>query len=165
MSALLFSGCVWIDDALHEPARLQVGARAPNLEFPLLDGGQLPLDALRGREVLIKFWASYCGACGRSASEFAETRSAFDHDNVVVLSVSLDEDRGDAEEAAKSWGLDAHPIVFYGAGYDDDPAKAAFGVASIPETFWIAPDGRVRARGRNLDPAQIRQTLARRPSS
>lgn len=158
LSLALHSGCVAIDDLVHEPPSLPALAAAPNLQLPLLDGGQLSLADLSGRYVLVKFWASYCGACARSAPDFK--RALKDSgSNLVLVSVSLDEQRAAAQKAAAAWGLDQGHIVFFGKGYDDDPAKQAFGVRSIPETFLIDPTGKVVAHGRQLDlSSQLRAT-------
>jgi|GEM_PF-108255 len=144
------SGCVAVDDLVHEAPSLAPRTAAPDLQLPLLDGGQLRLADLKGRYVLLKFWASYCGACARSAPEF---RSELERDgpHVALVSVSLDEQREAARKAAMAWGLDHGPIVFFGQGYDEDPAKKAFGVRSIPETFLIDPAGKILVHGRQLD--------------
>lgn len=146
----LQSGCVAVDDLVHEAPSLAAEAAAPDLQLPLLDGGQVSLADLAGRYVLLKFWASYCGACARSAPEF-QSELESDGPNVALVSVSLDAQRSAARRAAKLWGLDHGPIVFFGKGYEDDPAKKAFGVRSIPETFLIDPAGKILAHGRQLD--------------
>lgn len=155
---LFVSGCVSLDDLVHEPPTRSVGAPAPDLELPLLEGGQLELWGLRPRPVVVKFWASYCGACGRSAEEFTRRQAELtEAGRVALVSVSLDTDREAARRAAKRWGLDAAPVVFFGEGYDEDPAKLAFGVRSIPEVFLLGADGRIAAHGRQID---LRAALA-----
>ncbi|CAN0591667.1 unnamed protein product, partial [Laminaria digitata] len=101
----LQSGCVAVDDLVHEAPSLAPQAAAPDLQLPLLDGGQLSLADLNGRYVVLKFWASYCGACARSAPRF---RSELERDgpNIALVSVSLDEQRDAARKAAEAWGLD-----------------------------------------------------------
>ncbi len=146
----LQSGCVAVDDLVHEAPSLAPQATAPDLQLPLLDGGQMSLMDLNGRYVVLKFWASYCGACARSAPEFQRELEGAGP-KVALVSVSLDELRNAAQKAAKDWGLDDGPIIFFGKGYDEDPAKKAFGVRSIPETFLIDPTGQIVAHGRQLD--------------
>ena len=114
---------------------LPVGAEAPELELPSLDGGDIALADLAGREALLLFWNPSCGFC----------RSM--HDDVLALERSTNGDRrlvvvssGDAA-AVRDEGFSS--LVLLDEGY---AAGRAFGATGTPMAVLLGADGRVASR-------------------
>lgn len=68
-----------------------VGGAAPNFEVPMLDGETFALDDMRGKVVVLDFWATYCGPCKISLPALQQARAAFaDNPDVYVATVNTD---------------------------------------------------------------------------
>lgn len=132
---------------------IQVGMEAPEISLPGPDGKVRKLSSLRGKVVLLDFWASWCGPCRRENPHVVEMYKKYKSKGFEVFSVSLDRPDGKEKwkEAIKQDGLiwDNHvsDLKFWNCA----PA-GVYGVRSIPRTFLIGKDGKVIA----LNP---RQTL------
>lgn len=127
---------------------------APDFELKTLDGDRIKLSELRGKPVLLNFWASWCGPCRREMPAMSKLTTDFQPQGLIVLGVN-DEGRGEAKDFAKKYQL---PF----ATLDDSSRKAhrAYRVQAIPTTFLIAPDGKiVRFLRGSQDAAELRAAL------
>ena len=145
-----------------------VGKPSPNIQGRDVDGDAVSLSDLKGKVVLIDFWATWCPPCVASIPDLQALRAKYGKDGFEVLGVNLDarrEDVGSVDKArpiVKKFLLDARmswPIVLVGpAGGPGDPT-AAFGVEDIPASFLVGRDGRiidVEQVGPGLDAAVAR---------
>lgn len=126
------------------------GELAPDVTLTLLDGSPLRLADLRGRVVVLNFWASWCAPCRKEMpilQAFAEReRERAGEAGAVVVGVGI---RTDQDAAARAFVAELG--VTYPVGRDNatdqpgvGPVEAAFGIPSAyPATVFIAPDGRV----------------------
>jgi cytochrome c biogenesis protein CcmG, thiol:disulfide interchange protein DsbE len=112
------------------------GRAAPALRLRTLDGGRVDLAALRGRPVVVNFWATWCEPCVREFPLLAATAAGHRAARLAVIGV-LYKDRPDAARAfvrrhGGTWpmGMDA-----------DGRTAAAWGVVGLPHTFFVRPDG------------------------
>jgi cytochrome c biogenesis protein CcmG/thiol:disulfide interchange protein DsbE len=112
------------------------GTPAPALRLPGLDGAQVDLAALRGRPVVVNFWATWCEPCVR---EFPLLRSAAaDHrgQRLVVVGVLA----GDRPAAGRAF-VRRHRAT-WPVGLDPDAAAAGrWGAVGLPHTYFVRADG------------------------
>jgi thiol-disulfide isomerase/thioredoxin len=123
----------------------KAGDPAPAFEMAMYDGTRTSMAALKGKYVLIDFWATWCGPSIAQMPHLAELQKSLAADpRFVLLSVSTD-DRIDEPRAY----LKAHPMPWmqaWSGTLDASPARLAFGVAGIRSLWLIGPDGRVLMR-------------------
>ena len=116
-----------------------VGQPAPEVEGPGLDGSIVRLSDLRGRWVVVNFFATWCVPCLREHPELVSFADRHPPEEAQVLAVVFDDHPDDVARFFRQRGGD-WPVV------DDVGAKVDFGVRGIPESFLVGPDGVVRTR-------------------
>ena len=133
-------------DYMNSPAsQVAIGAIAPDLEFPDPEGKMRKLSDLRGKVVLLDFWASWCGPCRRENPNVTRIYSLYHDKGFEVFSVSLDSD-------AASWkhAIEADKLVWPNHVSDlkkwQSKAAAIYSVRSIPSTFLLDKEGRIVQR-------------------
>ena len=117
------------------------GRRAPAFEVPDLrdDKSTIALADLRGRPVVLNFWASWCVPCRKELPAFASVQRRAG-DDVVFLGMNNQDSRDDALDRLAETG------VAYASGYDPKGTVArAYGLYGMPTTVFISPDGRILA--------------------
>jgi peroxiredoxin len=133
------------------------GRMAPALRLRALDGGRVDLAALRGRPVVVNFWATWCEPCVREFPLLAKAAADHRGDRLAVVGV-LAEDRPDAARAFVARNGGTWPV-----GVDADRrAAAAWGVTvGLPHTFFVRPDGTLASHQLGeLTPAALDRQLA-----
>ncbi len=117
------------------------GDPAPDFELETLDGERIRLADLRGRPVVVNFWASWCNPCRREFPLLAEALAEHEDDNLAIVGVTFRDIESDSRDFVDE--MDAT----WPQGVDDDGAVArAFGVRTIPMTFFVDADGTIRGR-------------------
>jgi cytochrome c biogenesis protein CcmG, thiol:disulfide interchange protein DsbE len=145
MAALFFvlaSGTSGPDDEVGIIDSPLLGRAAPTVRSTTLDDEQFDLARRKGSWVVINFFNSTCAPCRAehpALVEFAEQQKAFGADVYTMLQINDDID--DVKQFFLTRGGD-WPIV----RDDEGTTNVAFGVALVPETFIIAPDGTVVLR-------------------
>jgi peroxiredoxin len=114
-----------------------VGRPAPRVELPGLRGGRVRLADLRGRPVVLNFWASWCPPCAAEMPEFQRVHQRLG-DRVAFLGVNQRDQAQAAEQLARSSGV-TYPLAVDPAGQAFD----AFGGLGMPTTVLIGADGTV----------------------
>lgn len=126
---------------------LPVGTEAPEFHAVNYDGTPLDLNALRGKTVVLKFWATWCGPCMASMPHFADIQNEVKGQNVVLLAVCVDDD----QDAFHTWVTSKK--AKYGFQFAYDPAGRdhktsllrPYNVLGIPATFIIDKTGKITA--------------------
>lgn len=125
---------------------IQVGQPAPEISLPGPDGKVRSLSAMKGKIVLLDFWASWCGPCRRANPHVVEVYNKYKEKGFDVFSVSLDKPDGKDKwvQAIKQDGLVWDNHVSDLQFWNSAPA-ATYGVRGIPKTFLIGRDGKIVA--------------------
>ncbi len=120
------------------------GQAAPDFTLTTLSGEKLSLADLRGKVVLLDFWATWCGPCLGEIPTLRQVYEAFgERDDFAMISVSLDEDAGKLAAFVKAKKMDWRHAVGHAGGAT--AAADAYQVSAIPAVFLIGPDGTVVA--------------------
>lgn len=122
-----------------------VGAIAPDLAFPDPDGNIRKLSDLRGKVVLLDFWASWCRPCRGENPHVVAMYQKYHDKGFEVFSVSLDRDKESWKRAIAADGL-VWPNHVSDLKYWSSEAARTYGVSSIPSTFLLDQNGRIIAK-------------------
>jgi cytochrome c biogenesis protein CcmG/thiol:disulfide interchange protein DsbE len=148
--ALLFALLIW--KVVHQPgggaaAQLAKGRSpvAPGFSLKRLDRpGTISLASLRGKAVVLNFWASWCNPCKQEAGRLESAWRRFAGRGVVFVGVDAQDFSSEAKRFARHYGL-TYPMVHDGAG----STLNGYGVTGFPETFFV--DRRGRLVGEHVD--------------
>jgi len=127
--------------------------RAPDIVKMAPDGSKKKLSDLRGKYVLIDFWASWCGPCRMENPNVVRVYNAYKDKGFDIFSVSLDQDKGRWIKAIEADGLIWKNHVSDLQGWQSD-VVAQYNFNGIPHTVLIDPDGKIVAtnlRGPSLE--------------
>ncbi len=118
----------------------------PELELPDLTGKQVSLSDYRGKVVVLNFWTKTCGPCLEEMPSLAELAKILKkHPNIELVTVTTDESAADAQATLTSvLGGDAPFVTLVDA--KDEEVRGKFGTRLFPETWFIDPQGVIRAR-------------------
>lgn len=173
LAAISFVGLSFISDLENSTSSntkakaavgVKIGSKAPELSFKGPNGEIKKLSDLKGKIVLIDFWASWCGPCRGENPNVVRTYNQYkdkkfkNADGFEIYSVSLDNNANKWKKAIKKDGLIWDNHVSDLGGWQSAGARA-YGVNSIPATFLIDAEGTIIAK--NLRGATLARTLAK----
>lgn len=128
---------------------------AAPFSLELMQGGTLDLADLRGKVVMVDFWASWCTPCRQEASVLKQVYQEYANQPVEFVGVNIWDNREDAFQYIDTFD------VPYPNGIDENGSTTIdYGVRGIPEKFFIDKDGIVRQKYVGpMDPDALRATL------
>lgn len=118
---------------------------APEFVVKTHTGEELSLEKLRGKIVLLDFWASWCGPCRIDLPEVKKIWQRYAGDPFIIVGISLDSNRQAFEAYTRQEGL-TWPQYFDGLGWRNKLSRL-YGVYAIPHTVLIDQDGVIKATG------------------
>ena len=133
---------------------LQPGAPAPGFALQLDDGRFTTLDALKGRPVVINFWATWCGPCRLEMPELVAVAAA--NPELVLLGANVQETRAQVEPFAAEFAMN-FPVLLD----PDGRLRQLYQVRGLPMTFFVDREGRIASiYAGALTPAALQERLA-----
>lgn len=154
---------VWAFAREHEAALMLRLAGIPSFQATDLDGKPAGSEALRGKVVLLDFWATWCLPCVEQIPELARLHRELATDGrLLLLGVSLDTTEEIDEQTFRRWLVEngiTWPQVRDGLG-ERSALPQAFGVEGVPFQVLMGPDGSVLAAGPRVGAHQVHQAIA-----
>lgn len=130
-----------------------------DLSFTAVDGSTVDLTALRGKVVLLDFWATWCGPCRGEVPNVVAAYNKYHDQGFEVVGVSLDQDRDTMSQFTASNGM-VWPQFFDGQGWGNSLAQR-FGIRYIPQMWLLDRKGRIVTKdGRNDLDGQVATLLS-----
>jgi peroxiredoxin len=126
-------------------AKFAPGMTPPEIELPSPAGDNLKLSDLKGKVVLIDFWASWCGPCRKENPNVKKLYSKYNRKGFEIFGVSLDSDKARWVKAINDDGLEWLHVSDLRKW--QSVAAKEYSVSAIPQTFLIDRDGTIIARG------------------
>lgn len=143
VAAMLFAGirATRNNRATTPVAGQLIGNVAPDFQLQTLDGKSMKLSDLRGKAVLLNFWATYCGPCKVEMPWFVELQKEYGPQGFQIIGVAND-DASNEEIAkfAKEMGIN-YPILI-----GKDAVSDTYKISVLPTSFFVDRDGKLIAR-------------------
>lgn len=118
-----------------------VGKRAPDFSLKTLDGKRLTSQSILGAPLVVNFWATWCGPCFYEHPVLKKGREIYRKEGIQFLGVVYQDEEKEVRRYAQKLG-EPFMVLF------DPESKMAidYGVAGVPETFFVDANGIIRAK-------------------
>ena len=134
----------------------KTGEQFVDFEMNDTNGGAQKLSSIKGKAVLLEFWASSCGPCRQENPNLVKTYEEYHPKGFEIFAISLDESEESWKKAIEKDGLSwTHVSDLKGS---DNKAGLIYGVNGIPDNFLIDQNGKIVAR--NLRGEKLDEKLA-----
>ena len=141
---------------VNELKRLAIGSQAPEIVVNDPDGKQIALSSLRGKVVLVDFWASWCKPCRMENPNVVKVYAKYKNKGFEIFGVSLDKEKGAWLEAIAADNLTwkhGSELAFWNSSF-----VKTYNIDGIPKTFLLDQNGIIIAK--DLRGEQLEQKLA-----
>jgi peroxiredoxin len=119
---------------------ISIGSEAPEIALENASGEIISLNSLRGKVVLLDFWASWCRPCRAENPNVVKLYNKYKNQKFTVFSVSFDQEKSKWLAAIKQDQLSWPNHVSELTGWKSTPGEK-YGITSIPKTFLIDKNG------------------------
>jgi peroxiredoxin len=153
--------CLLAGGLAASAAPLRIGDPTPAFNLQTLDGKTITIASLKGKVVLLDFWATWCGPCRKALPELKALLQKNTGKPLVLISVSADGDRKELEEFVHANGMD-WPQAW------DEKGKViggVFGVSNLPSYVVIDAEGRIAYVMRGWSPMSTSALLSQAVST
>lgn len=141
-----------LQEILDMQAKTAIGVEAPDFTMNDAEGNPITLSSLRGKYVLVDFWASWCGPCRKENPNIVAAYNKYKDKGFDILGVSLDRDK-------EAWlkGIEEDQLTWHHVSdlqYWQNEAARLYGVNSIPHSVLLDKEGKIIAknlRGQDLE--------------
>src|SRR5690242_9169003 len=139
-AAMLYAGFHMARRSGEEPPHvLGKSTQAPNFTLETLDGKSMSLSELRGKAVLLNFWATWCGPCKIETPWLVELQKEYGSQGLQVIGVAMDDSgKDDIAKFAQEMGVN-YPVLLGKEAVGEEYG----GVPALPESFFIGRDGKI----------------------
>jgi thiol-disulfide isomerase/thioredoxin len=117
------------------------GQVAPDFALKTLDGKTLRLSDLKGKAVLLNFWATWCSPCKIEMPWFVDLQKQYGPQGLQIIGVALQSDPPDIKKFTEQIGVN-YPILLG----NDDVGNLYGGIQGLPTTFYVGRDGKLVTR-------------------
>ena len=151
---LIFLSSFLCTVALSAKTQPMQGQFAAEIALPAMTGDTIKLSSLKGKVVLLDFWASWCGPCRVANKGLGKIYEKFNSKGFEIFSVSLDEDKADWVKAVKKDKIKWLQVIDPGGW--ETPTARNWGIYALPTSFLIDREGRLLAmdlEGKELEKA------------
>lgn len=133
-----------ISEFITREKKTSIGAMAPEFAAADTAGNSVALSSLKGKYVLLDFWAAWCGPCRQENPNVVQAFHRYKDKGFTVLGVSLDRER-------KDWlkGVRDDKLIWTNVSelkYFESPTAVLYGIVSIPRNFLLDPSGKIIGR-------------------
>lgn len=137
---------------------IQVGNLAPDFQLPNLDDEALSLNELRGKPVVLNFWATWCGPCRTEMPYLQEIYEKYSDEGLMLLAIDIDESPSQVEKFLLSNNLSLPVLLDIGGA-----VTKKYRIQVIPTTYFIDGDGIIQSKriGAFINAAQIEEQLSK----
>lgn len=120
-------------------AQPPIGNQCPNLQLNTLDGKQISIESLKGKVIIIDYWASWCGPCRRANKTLKKLYAKYKQEGLEIYSIS-DDDKNDLKKAIKQ------DKITWLTMYDENSVVARkWNISYIPFTVIVDKTGKIVA--------------------
>ncbi len=138
LAAVMFSCIPVLAAAVPAPVKLAPGAAAPQFSRPDLQGRKIDLHGLRGKVVLLDFWASWCTPCIVEIPHLIDLQRRYGLRGLQVIGVSMDDSAAPVKAVTQRFAFN-YPVILGDAKF----GNLYGGVLGLPVQFLITPDGKI----------------------
>ena len=138
-AAMLYFGVHMARHSEMPTSRISKSSPAPDFTLESLEGKNMRLSDLRGKAVLLNFWATWCGPCKIETPWLVELQNKYGSQGLQVIGVAMDDSgKEDIAKFAKDMGVN-YPVLLG----KEAVGNAYGGVPALPESFFIGRDGKI----------------------
>lgn len=159
LSASGMSHATELPPLTHTLTAIKSSIKAPSLRLQNMDNETVDINDLKGKVVVINFWATWCPPCRREMGSLERLRLATKDKNVVILAVNIGEDI----DTVLSFMGTVEPSPDFPILFDPDASSMkVWKVKGLPTTYIVHPNGTIAYQavgGREFDHPNILQTI------